>query len=55
MIRHFVSDLDGTLLNQAFEWDRVIESGVRKLLTLGHDFAAATGRTIRGTKTLRGL
>ncbi len=55
MIRHFVSDLDGTLLNQAFEWDRVIESGVRKLLTLGHDFAAATGRTIGGAKTLRGL
>ena len=50
MIRHFVSDLDGTLLNRNFEWDEVIEDGISRVLERGYDFAVATGRTEEGVK-----
>lgn len=55
MIRHIVSDLDGTLLNSQFEWDQVIERGLYRLLEKGCDFAAATGRTVEGVKSCQGL
>ena len=55
MIRHAVSDLDGTLLNGSFEWDQVIEKEISRLLERGYDFAAATGRTEEGVKNCPGL
>ncbi len=55
MIRHFVSDLDGTLLNRNFEWDKVIEDGISRVLERGYDFAVATGRTEEGVKNCPGL
>lgn len=55
MIRHAVSDLDGTLLNGSFEWDQVIENTISGVLEQGYDFAAATGRTQEGVKNCPGL
>ncbi len=55
MIRHAVSDLDGTLLNGSFEWDQVIENEISRVLEQGYDFAAATGRTEEGVKNCPGL
>lgn len=55
MIRHAVSDLDGTLLNGSFEWDQVIEKEIGRLLERGYDFAVATGRTEEGVKNCLGL
>ena len=48
MIRHAVSDLDGTLLNGSFEWDQVIENEISRVLEQGYDFAAATGQRFPG-------
>lgn len=55
MVRHAVSDLDGTLLNGSFEWDQVIEKEISRLLKRGYDFAAATGRMEEGVKNCPGL
>lgn len=55
MIRHFVSDLDGTLLNGSAEWDDVIGRGIDKILQKGCSFTAATGRTANGVKSLKQL
>lgn len=55
MIRHFVSDLDGTLLNGKSEWDDVIGRGICEILKQGCSFTAATGRTVNGVKSLKQL
>lgn len=55
MIRHFVSDLDGTLLNEKSGWDDVISRGVCRILKKGCSFTAATGRTVNGVKSIRQL
>lgn len=50
MIKLFVSDLDGTLLNEKHQADARIEAGIRRVLANGRKFAIATGRDIEGVK-----
>lgn len=47
MIKLFVSDLDGTLLNQYHTSDQQIERGISEVKARGYGFAVATGRHLR--------
>lgn len=47
MIKLFVSDLDGTLLNQYHTSDRHIDQGIAEIKKRGYKFAIATGRHLR--------
>lgn len=44
MIKLFVSDLDGTLLNRMHRSDEVVDETIDQVLAQGHYFAIATGR-----------
>lgn len=44
MIKLFVTDLDGTLLNKDHESDEIIEEGIAEVFKHGRYFAIATGR-----------
>lgn len=47
MIRLFISDLDGTLLNKWHISDRTINQGIQEIKKRGYQFAVATGRHLR--------
>lgn len=54
MIRLFVSDLDGSLLNEDHMLDDKIVNGIRQVLDNGYYFSVATGRNM-ATGLLQGL
>lgn len=48
----FVSDLDGTLIDEAIRSDDVVNQCIESILNTGNDFVVATGRTHYGVKCL---
>ncbi len=55
MIKLFASDLDGTLFNRYHTSDKVIISGIDKLISEGYYVSVATGRTMRPVEIKRFL
>lgn len=55
MVKIFVSDLDGTLLNKDNAEDDKIVQGVKKVISQGYEFVIATGRNIHGVSINSGL
>ena len=48
----FVSDLDGTLIDESIKCDDTVNQCIKSILSTGNDFVVATGRTHYGVKCL---